>query len=120
MPMRCARAARESGASDSMDVTRGVAAARRRGLGTGAGGFIGSRLVVELLRLGQDVVGLDNFATGKRANLDEMRGEVGEDAWKRFRFIEGDIRDPATCVEVCSGMEIVLHQAALGSVPRSI
>ena len=76
---------------------------------TGAAGFIGSNLVQQLLNLGQDVVGLDNFSTGKRANLDP-----------RMRLIEGDIRSLDTCREACKGVDYVLHQAALGSVPRSI
>lgn len=97
-----------------------VRAARRRWLVTGAAGFIGSHLVEALLRLGQEVVGLDNFATGYRRNLDEVREAVGEEAWRRHAFIEGDIVDPATCRRACDGVEIVLHQAALGSVPRSI
>ncbi len=92
---------------------------RRRWLVTGVAGFIGSHLLEALLRDGQEVVGLDNFATGKRANLDEVRAAVG-DAWQRFEFIEGDIVDPATCTRAARGVELVLHQAALGSVPRSI
>jgi UDP-N-acetylglucosamine/UDP-N-acetylgalactosamine 4-epimerase len=92
----------------------------RRWLVTGAAGFIGSNLVEHLLRLGQVVVGLDNFATGHRQNLEDVRAGVGEDAWSRFRFVEGDIRDLDVCHHVCAGAELVLHQAALGSVPRSI
>jgi len=99
---------------------RTVAATRRRWLVTGAAGFIGSHLVETLLALGQDVVGLDNFATGYRHNLEDVRGTVGEDAWRRFVFIEGDITDLATCRRACAGADAVLHQAALGSVPRSI
>jgi UDP-N-acetylglucosamine 4-epimerase len=87
---------------------------------TGCAGFIGSNLVESLLSLGQRVVGLDNFATGFRHNLDDVRENVGADAWSRFTFIEGDIRDLATCHAACREVEIVLHQAALGSVPRSI
>lgn len=87
---------------------------------TGAAGFIGSNLVEALLRLGQRVRALDNFATGHRHNLDEVCDQVGEDAWSRFELVEGDIRDPATCRAACRGMSYVLHQAALGSVPRSI
>lgn len=87
---------------------------------TGAAGFIGSNIVEALLRLGQRVRALDNFATGHRHNLDEVRDQVGGDAWGRFEFLEGDIRDPATCRAACSGVSYVLHQAALGSVPRSI
>jgi UDP-N-acetylglucosamine/UDP-N-acetylgalactosamine 4-epimerase len=92
----------------------------RRWLVTGAAGFIGSNLVEHLLRLGQSVVGLDNFATGHRHNLADVRSAVGEDAWSGFHFIEGDIRDLDTCRGACGGVGIVLHQAALGSVPRSI
>jgi UDP-N-acetylglucosamine/UDP-N-acetylgalactosamine 4-epimerase len=92
----------------------------RSWLVTGAAGFIGSALVERLLELGQTVVGLDNFATGHRSNLDDVRGLVGDQAWSRFRFIEGDIRDPETCRRACEGARYVLHQAALGSVPRSI
>ncbi len=87
---------------------------------TGAAGFIGSHLVETLLGLGQTVVGLDNFATGHRANLDDVRERVGPAAAARFRFLEGDVRDAATCAEACRGVTYVLHQAALGSVPRSI
>lgn len=87
---------------------------------TGIAGFIGSNLLETLLGLGQQVVGLDNFATGYQHNLDEVKDRVGAAAWQRFRFIEGDIRDLATCREACAGVDYVLHQAALGSVPRSI
>ncbi len=92
----------------------------RRWLVTGAAGFIGSHLVETLLRLGQDVVGLDNFSTGQRANLEDVRASVGEGVWARYRFIEADITDPAACRRACAGADVVLHQAALGSVPRSI
>lgn len=87
---------------------------------TGAAGFIGSNLVETLLRLGQRVIGLDNFSTGKRENLAEVERLVGAEAWARFRFIEGDIRDLSSCRTACRGVDIVLHQAALGSVPRSL
>ena len=87
---------------------------------TGAAGFIGSNLVESLLKLGQAVTGLDNFATGHRHNLEQVRAAVGEAAWQRFTFIEGDIRNPADCARACAGMDYVLHQAALGSVSRSI
>lgn len=87
---------------------------------TGAAGFIGSNLLERLLKLGQTVTALDNFATGYRSNLDSVRECVGEEAWSRLRFIEGDIRDPDACREACQGARYVLHQAALGSVPRSI
>ncbi|MEM0897660.1 MAG: SDR family oxidoreductase [Verrucomicrobiota bacterium] len=93
----------------------------RRWLVTGAAGFIGSNLLETLLRLGQPVLALDNLATGHRHNLDDVRSLVGEDAWARCEFIEGDIRDQEACRDVLShGVDIVLHQAALGSVPRSI
>lgn len=92
----------------------------KRWLVTGVAGFIGSNLLEELLRLGQPVVGLDNFATGKRANLEDVRAQVGEEAWKLFRFIEGDIRELEACRTACAEVDYVLHQAALGSVPRSI
>jgi UDP-N-acetylglucosamine 4-epimerase len=92
----------------------------RRWLVTGAAGFIGSNLVETLLRLNQQVVGLDNFATGHQRNLDQVRALVGEQTWSRFTFIEGDIRLPADCRRACAGIDLVLHEAALGSVPRSI
>ena len=97
-----------------------VAGHTRTWLVTGAAGFIGSNLVEALLGLNQRVVGLDNFSTGFRDNLDQVRDVVGAAAWQRFRFIEGDIRDLGTCKHACLGVERVLHQAALGSVPRSI
>ena len=92
----------------------------RRWLVTGVAGFIGSNILEELLRLGQPVVGLDNFATGKRANLEDVRAQVGEAAWGNFSFTEGDIRELEHCRAACAGIDYVLHQAALGSVPRSI
>ena len=87
---------------------------------TGAAGFIGSHLTQALLAGGQHVVALDDFSTGHRANLDDVRAEVGEEAWARFRLVEGDLRDLGACREAVDGAEVVLHQAALGSVPRSI
>jgi UDP-N-acetylglucosamine 4-epimerase len=91
------------------DLQARIRSRKRTWLVTGAAGFIGSNLVQELLRLGQDVVGLDNFSTGKRENVDPG-----------MRLIEGDIRSLDTCREACHGVDYVLHQAALGSVPRSI
>lgn len=87
---------------------------------TGVAGFIGSNLLETLLKLGQTVLGLDNFATGHRRNLEEVEREVTEQQWARFTFVEGDIRDIATCQHACVGVNHVLHQAALGSVPRSM
>ncbi len=97
-----------------------AAAPVQRWLVTGCAGFIGSHLTASLLQAGHTVVGLDNFATGHQRNLDEVQAEAGEEAWARFRLIEGDIADPATCVAACAGIDRVLHQAALGSVPRSL
>lgn len=87
---------------------------------TGVAGFIGSNLLEALLKLNQIVVGLDNFATGYQRNLDEVQTLVTPQQWSRFQFIEGDIRDLNTCHQACSGVDYVLHQAALGSVPRSV
>ncbi|NND67340.1 MAG: NAD-dependent epimerase/dehydratase family protein, partial [Halioglobus sp.] len=87
---------------------------------TGAAGFIGSHLVERLLRLGQSVVGLDNFATGRRENLDDVQACVNPADWQRFTFLEADICDPAACQQATAGVDYVLHQAALGSVPRSL
>jgi UDP-N-acetylglucosamine 4-epimerase len=95
-------------------------AAPARWLVTGAAGFIGSNLVERLLRLGQTVVGIDNFASGHAHNLADVREVVGSELWERFTFIEGDLRELAICREACAGIDLVLHQAALGSVPRSI
>lgn len=93
---------------------------RARWLVTGSAGFIGSHLVETLLNLGQEVVGLDNFATGHRSNVGGVREAVGDGAWRRHSFVEADIADPAACRSACEGVDVVLHQAALGSVPRSI
>ena len=93
---------------------------RRRWLVTGVAGFIGSNLLEALLQLEQVVVGVDNFATGTRANLDEVRDLAGPQRWARFRFVEGDVASPEVCAEACAGVDVVLHQAAIGSVPRSI
>ena len=97
-----------------------LAAAPRTWLVTGVAGFIGSHLLETLLALGQRVVGLDNFATGHHHNLTAVQAQVGEAAWARFNFIEGDIRELADCRHACAGVDYVLHQAALGSVPRSL
>ena len=91
-----------------------------RALVTGAAGFIGSNLVETLMRGGQRVVGLDNFATGHQRNLDELQRLLPGEYASSFRMVEGDIRDLETCQSVIEGVDYVLHQAALGSVPRSI
>ncbi|MFW5955480.1 MAG: NAD-dependent epimerase/dehydratase family protein [Rhodothermales bacterium] len=92
----------------------------RRWLVTGAAGFIGANLVEKLLQLGQTVVGLDNFSTGFRHNVDDVRRLASEPSRARFTFIDGDIRDMETCRKACERVDFVLHQAAVGSVPRSL
>lgn len=92
----------------------------RTWLVTGAAGFIGSHLVENLLALGQTVTGLDNFATGSQKNIDDVLSKTEPENAARFQMITGDIRDPETCRKACEGKEMVLHQAALGSVPRSL
>ncbi|WP_296238905.1 NAD-dependent epimerase/dehydratase family protein [Psychrobacter sp. UBA5136] len=87
---------------------------------TGVAGFIGSNLLETLLLLDQKVVGLDNFATGFQHNLDEVKSLVSAEQWESFTFIEGDIRNLNDCQAACIGVDYVLHQAALGSVPRSL
>lgn len=94
--------------------------APRSWLITGVAGFIGSNLLERLLTLNQHVVGLDNFATGHRHNLQQVKALVTHEQWARFRFIEGDIRHLDDCHKACAGIDYVLHQAALGSVPRSL
>jgi UDP-N-acetylglucosamine 4-epimerase len=87
---------------------------------TGVAGFIGSNLLETLIKLDQKVVGLDNFSTGHRHNLDQVNALVTPAQWQSFRLIEGDIRNLADCTAACNGVDYVLHQAALGSVPRSL
>lgn len=87
---------------------------------TGVAGFIGSNLLEALLKLDQRVVGLDNFATGHQHNLEEVKSQVSAGQWSRFQFIKGDIRELDDCRRACEGVDYVLHQAALGSVPRSL
>ena len=87
---------------------------------TGNAGFIGSNLTEFLLNHNQNVVGLDNFSTGYQHNIDDVLAKVGEANARNLTFIEGDISDYETCARACEGVDIVLHQAALGSVPRSI
>ena len=93
---------------------------RKTWLVTGVAGFIGSNLAEFLLSNHQQVIGLDNFSTGYQKNLDQVAAAVGHEAYKNFRFIKGDVSDLDTCRQACDGVDIVLHQAALGSVPRSI
>lgn len=92
----------------------------KKWLVTGVAGFIGCNLLERLLTLDQYVVGLDNFATGHRHNLEQIRAAVTPEQWARFTFIEGDIRNFEDCRKACSSADYVLHQAALGSVPRSL
>ncbi len=101
-------------------VVMDLKASPRTWLVTGVAGFIGSNLLEALLNANQTVVGLDNFATGSQANLEDVRNCVDPENWGRFTFIQGDIRDLADCHRACEGVEYVLHEAALGSVPRSI
>ncbi|WP_243055524.1 NAD-dependent epimerase/dehydratase family protein [Pseudomonas sp. BP01] len=97
-----------------------LAQSPKRWLITGVAGFIGSNLLEHLLLLDQEVVGLDNFATGHQRNLDEVRANVSAQQWSRFTFMQGDIRNLDDCHAACRGVDYVLHQAALGSVPRSL
>lgn len=102
------------------EVKKDLQANPKTWLVTGVAGFVGSNLLETLLKLDQTVVGLDNFSTGYQKNLDEVQGLVIPEQWRRFKFIEGDIRELETCHQVCNGVDYVLHQAALGSVPRSL
>ena len=103
----------------SEEIIAALKANPRAWLITGVAGFIGSNLLETLLRHEQEVTGIDNFATGSRANLEDVRRSVETAAWTRFRMIEGDICDLKTCRNACAGADYVLHQAAHGSVPRS-
>lgn len=87
---------------------------------TGVAGFIGSNILETLLNLNQKVIGLDNFSTGFQKNLDMVKDSIGEDKWNNFKFIQGDVRNPDDCKKSCENADYVLHQAALGSVPRSV
>lgn len=93
---------------------------RKSWLITGVAGFIGSNLLEELLLLNQHVVGLDNFSTGRQENLDAVQKSVGSADWSRFRLDRADTRELTDCRTACAGVDYVLHQAALGSVPRSL
>ena len=99
---------------------RAITTSTKTWLITGVAGFIGSNLLETLLKLNQNVVGLDNFATGHQHNLDEVQSLVKPEQWANFKFYEGDIRNFGDCQTACAGVDYVLHQAALGSVPRSI
>lgn len=103
-----------------MDILQQLQQAPKRWLITGCAGFIGSNLLETLLKANQHVVGLDNFATGHQRNLDEVKTLVSPAQWANFNFINGDIRQLEDCQQACKGVDYVLHQAALGSVPRSI
>ena len=98
----------------------GLIAEPRTWLITGVAGFIGSNLLETLLGLEQHVIGVDNFSTGYQHNLDAVQSLVTGSQWQRFNFINMDIRDADACMQACKGVDFVLHQAALGSVPRSI
>ena len=102
------------------EVRKELQEAPKRWLVTGCAGFIGSNLLEHLLRLDQSVVGVDNFSTGKRGNLEQVRTLVTPEQWGRFTFIQGDVRDLEGCRNLCRGVDYVLHEAALGSVPRSL
>jgi UDP-N-acetylglucosamine 4-epimerase len=101
-------------------ILREVAGSSRRWVVTGAAGFIGSHLLETLLLAGQHVTTLDNFSTGHAHNFDKVHARVGADNWSRHVAITGDIADEATCRDACKGVDVVLHEAALGSVPRSL
>ena len=101
------------------DVCADLVNSPRRWLVTGVAGFIGSALLERLLDLGQSVVGVDNFITGHKHNIDDVLS-INPDEKLQFKFIEGDLRDPEVAAKSVKNVDIVLHQAALGSVPRSI
>lgn len=92
----------------------------KRWLVTGAAGFIGSNLVESLLKLNQTVIAIDNFSTGHQHNLDHVQASISKEQWDNLTFIQGDITDLETCQNITKEIDIILHQAALGSVPRSI
>jgi UDP-N-acetylglucosamine/UDP-N-acetylgalactosamine 4-epimerase len=105
-------------------VCESLSANPKRWLVTGVAGFVGSNLLEKLLVLNQSVVGLDNFATGYQHNLDQALGDaeyvINRSCREKFQFIEADINTLESCRNACVGIDYVLHQAALGSVPRSI
>ena len=87
---------------------------------TGVAGFIGSNLLLELLQNNCKVVGIDSFITGKEENLEYVKSLVSKSQWNNFTFFNDDLRDHNICQKVTKGIDIILHQAALGSVPRSV
>jgi UDP-N-acetylglucosamine/UDP-N-acetylgalactosamine 4-epimerase len=103
-----------------LEAQRNLEQRRYTWLVTGAAGFIGSHLLETLLRLNQSVIGLDNFSTGYRRNLEQVQARLTQEQWRGFKFLEGDIRSEADCHRACAEVDFVLHEAALGSVPRSI
>ena len=92
----------------------------RKWLVTGCSGFIGSHIVETLLGLGQRVIGVDNLATGSQANINDVLEKVGSEAWAKFTFLEGDVRNLVTCRAACAGVDAVVHQAGFVSVPLSM
>lgn len=102
------------------DIRAELAKNKKVWLITGVAGFIGSNLLEELLNLDQEIVGIDNFSTGHMKNLKEVERSVSSARWKNFSFFRGDICDYSFCEKMVRGIDYVLHQAALGSVPRSI
>jgi UDP-N-acetylglucosamine 4-epimerase len=106
--------------SDYESLRKSLATQPKTWLVTGVAGFIGSHLLETLLNLDQRAIGFDNFSTGYQKNLEDVRALVGETRWSRFKMIDGDICDAAVCRRACEGVDFVLHQAALGSVPRSL
>jgi UDP-N-acetylglucosamine 4-epimerase len=101
-------------------VQAALRSAPKRWLLTGVAGFIGSHLLETLLKLEQQVIGLDNFSTGYRKNLEEVQAQVTKSQWKRFLLVKGDITEFELCCRACKAVDYILHQAALASVPRSI
>ena len=93
---------------------------KKRWLITGVAGFIGSNLLETLLVHNQKVVGIDNFVTGSKKNLELIKKKIGPNKWNNFKFIRGNIEHEEICKQGCKNIDFVLHQAAIGSVPRSI
>ena len=103
-----------------MDILKNTSFKNKTWLVTGVAGFIGSHLLDVLLKNNQKVIGLDNFLTGKKENINDVLSKLPQEKLKNFTFIEGDIRDYKICYESTKGVDYVLHQAALGSIPRSL